>query len=156
MLYKDAHSNVYFVRCRDDGAYDAVGPLTREHLAAHPAAPDRLRRLGRLIPTVSGHTGLQKFSRLLLQLQWVVERQSLTAAATVGIPDIPRDKDYPASAVQCHACGGLGCSACDNRGWFADPEHPGGRRCEWTACGKQLAPGHVAVYCSNACAAADA
>lgn len=70
--------------------------------------------------------------------------------------DIPRDKNYPPAAVQCDGCGGWGCGTCGGRGWFPDADDPRGRRCERAACGKPLAPGHVAVYCSNECAAADA
>lgn len=70
--------------------------------------------------------------------------------------DIPRDKTYPPQAVQCDTCGGHGCATCAGRGWFADSANPRGRRCELAACGKPLAPDHVAVYCSNECAAADA
>jgi hypothetical protein len=70
--------------------------------------------------------------------------------------DIPRDKSYPPGAVQCDDCGGWGCPACEDRGWFADPAYPRGRRCERAACGKPLAPDHVAVYCSNECALVDA
>ena len=70
--------------------------------------------------------------------------------------DIPADKTYPPTAVQCDTCGGHGCLPCDGRGWFADPFHFGGRRCENPLCRKPLSPDHVAVYCSNGCAQSDA
>lgn len=69
--------------------------------------------------------------------------------------DIPKDKNYPAGAGQCDGCGGHGCEACQGKGWLA-AGHPGIRRCEHPHCSAVLAPDHVAVYCTNECAAADA
>lgn len=69
--------------------------------------------------------------------------------------NIPRDKNYPPDAVQCDRCGGHGCETCDKRGWLL-PDHPMARRCARRECGKLLPPSQVAVYCSNACAFADA
>ena len=70
--------------------------------------------------------------------------------------DIPKDKNYPADSVQCDGCGGHGCETCGDRGWLTPLGHSRGRRCENGACGAPLDPGHVAVYCSNRCAADDA
>jgi hypothetical protein len=67
--------------------------------------------------------------------------------------DIPKDIAYPPGAGQCDGCGGHGCGACDGKGWLP-AGHPGARRCE--RCGGVLPPPHVAVYCSNECARADA
>lgn len=69
--------------------------------------------------------------------------------------DIPRDKDHPADAVQCDACGGFGCPSCCDRGWHVPMDHPAGRRCANEACRAPLRPSHVAVYCSNDCALRD-
>lgn len=69
--------------------------------------------------------------------------------------DIPRDKTFPDGAGQCDGCGGNGCAACNHRGWLPAGSF-GIRLCLNPACQKPLAPGHVAVYCSSACAAADA
>jgi hypothetical protein len=69
--------------------------------------------------------------------------------------DIPHDKSYPADAVQCHGCGGHGCSACGKRGWVAAGD-ANGRHCLRVDCGKPIPPAHVAVYCSNECALKDA
>jgi hypothetical protein len=52
--------------------------------------------------------------------------------------DIPRDKTYPPSAVQCDTCGGHGCATCAGRGWFAEAAHPRGRRCENARCRSML------------------
>lgn len=68
--------------------------------------------------------------------------------------DIPKNKDYPLSAVQCDDCGGLGCKTCDDRGWLMAGD-PKARRCEYSACRKPLPPNHVAVYCSDTCAHKD-
>ncbi|MCX6731685.1 MAG: hypothetical protein NTX55_01725 [Candidatus Parcubacteria bacterium] len=73
----------------------------------------------------------------------------------IDVLDIPRDKTFPADAVQCDGCGGFGCSTCDDRGWLPK-DHPRGRRCERRLCKKSLHPTHVAIYCSNECAFADA
>ena len=70
--------------------------------------------------------------------------------------DIPRDKNYPVDAVQCDDCGGHGCSTCQNKGWLVPRTHPKGRWCYREACRKPIPPAHVAVYCSNECAMADA
>ena len=69
--------------------------------------------------------------------------------------DIPRDKDYPADAVQCNKCGGWGCSVCSNKGWVP-PGHSIGRHCYREDCNNPIPPAQVAVYCSNDCALADA
>jgi hypothetical protein len=69
--------------------------------------------------------------------------------------DIPKDKSYPADAVQCNDCGGHGCATCEQRGWLPSG-HPKGRRCEFDECAKPLPPNHVPVYCSDECAHADA
>ncbi len=71
------------------------------------------------------------------------------------ILDIPADKSFPPSAVQCDGCGGHGCVTCAGCGWFADESHHGGRRCENARCRKPLPPAHVAVYCGSGCALAD-
>jgi len=68
---------------------------------------------------------------------------------------IPKDKAYPADAVQCDACGGLGCEACDNKGWLP-AGHPKGRRCAREACRNPIPPPQWAVYCSTQCAILDA
>ncbi len=73
-----------------------------------------------------------------------------------NIMDIPKDKNYPTDSVQCDNCGGHGCSACENRGWFAPNTHPMGRKCEREGCGKPIPPNQVAVYCTNECAYKDA
>ena len=70
--------------------------------------------------------------------------------------DIPRDKTYPANSVQCDGCGGNGCQICDGKGWLTPRDHPKGRKCENPVCRQPLHPAHVAVYCSNECAADDA
>lgn len=70
--------------------------------------------------------------------------------------DIPRVKQYPASAVQCDDCGGNGCGTCKDQGWLTPMDHPKGRRCARTVCSRPLWPNNVAVYCSNECAALDA
>lgn len=82
--------------------------------------------------------------------------------ASVPMMDIPRDKNYPADAVQCGDCGGLGqsvsdgpCGVCQGKGWLP-PGHPRGRLCAYDACRKPLPPNHVAVYCTNGCALDDA
>jgi hypothetical protein len=67
--------------------------------------------------------------------------------------DIPREKNYPPDAVQCHGCGGHGCSVCGKRGWVS-ADDPHGRLCLF--CDKPIRPAHVAVYCSNECALRDA
>lgn len=75
------------------------------------------------------------------------------------MPDwsLPKDKNYPADAVQCNSCGGWGdpCSVCRNKGWLP-AGHPSGSKCARVECSKPLPPNHVAVYCSNECAFADA
>ncbi len=70
--------------------------------------------------------------------------------------DIPKDKTYPADAVQCGDCCGYGCTTCDDKGWLTPNTHPKGRKCEREECGKPIAPDHVAVYCTNECARLDA
>lgn len=70
--------------------------------------------------------------------------------------DIPKDKNYPADSVQCHGCGGWGCLACEDRGWFTPKNHPKGRRCERPSCNNLIPPAQVAIYCSNHCASVDA
>ena len=75
-----------------------------------------------------------------------------------GMPsamDIPKDKNYPPDAVQCHECGGHGCRSCREKGWLP-AGHPKGRKCFRYACGKPIPPGQVAVYCSDKCAFEDA
>ena len=69
--------------------------------------------------------------------------------------DLPKDKSFPADAVQCDGCGGHGCTRCDDKGWVP-PWHPYARRCEREGCGKPIPPAQVAVYCSNECAYEDA
>lgn len=69
--------------------------------------------------------------------------------------DIPKDKSYPSGAGQCDGCGGHGCEACKGKGWLP-AGHPAIRGCENPHCSAPLAPDHVAVYCTNECAAADA
>ncbi len=69
--------------------------------------------------------------------------------------DIPKDKNYPASAVQCDECGGWGCTTCRDKGWLP-AGHPKGRKCAREECGNPIPPAQVAVYCSNECAYADA
>lgn len=69
--------------------------------------------------------------------------------------NIPKDKAYPAGAGQCDDCGGHGCATCSKKGWLPSG-HPKIRRCERLECRNTLAPDHVAVYCSNECAADDA
>lgn len=69
--------------------------------------------------------------------------------------DIPKDKTYPVDAVQCGDCGGHGCDTCGQKGWLPHG-HQKGRKCAREECGQPLPPGHVAVYCSNECAIADA
>jgi hypothetical protein len=69
--------------------------------------------------------------------------------------DIPRDKHYPPDAVQCHNCGGHGCASCENKGWLPKG-HANGRECLNPACGAPIRPNHVALYCSDDCAFADA
>lgn len=69
--------------------------------------------------------------------------------------DIPRDKMYPPDAAQCGKCGGLGCVTCGNKGWLPHG-HPQGRKCARQACGNPIPPTQVAIYCSDACASADA
>jgi len=69
--------------------------------------------------------------------------------------DIPKDKDYPADAVQCDGCGGNGCEHCADKGWV--PSHsPWGRYCRHPDCPAPIPPSQVAVYCSNQCAFAGA
>lgn len=69
--------------------------------------------------------------------------------------DIPKDKNYPPAAAQCDGCGGNGCAICSGRGWLAR-SHPRARRCERNGCRNFIPPAQIAVYCSVACAAADA
>lgn len=69
--------------------------------------------------------------------------------------NIPKDKNFPIDAVQCHGCGGHGCEWCGDKGWLPKG-HRRGRTCYRKACGKPLPPEQVAVYCSNECAAQDA
>lgn len=68
--------------------------------------------------------------------------------------DIPKDKKYPPDSVQCDHCGGIGCTLCEQRGWFTPKTHRDGRRCYH--CNTPLSPAHVAVYCSDQCAYDDA
>ena len=70
--------------------------------------------------------------------------------------NIPKDKIYPADAVQCDNCGGWGCKSCKARGWFTPSTHPKGRTCALTGCGNPIPPNQIAVYCSTSCAVADA
>lgn len=74
-----------------------------------------------------------------------------------AIMDIPKDKNYPADAAQCDNCGGHGdgCPCCDEHGWVP-ADDPNARRCLREGCGKTLMPASPAVYCSVACAMADA
>ena len=84
----------------------------------------------------------------------------------------PRNPDYPANAVQCDECGGLGtcwrpgddavsrlaasvCPTCDGDGWLRHG-HPRGRRCNNQNCEVYLPPDHIAVYGGNICALDDA
>lgn len=69
--------------------------------------------------------------------------------------DIPRDKRYRVDAGQCDDCGGHGCLTCGQKGWLP-AGHQKIRNCERPGCGAVIPPDWVAVYCSNACAAADA
>jgi len=69
--------------------------------------------------------------------------------------DIPKDKNYPESAVQCDDCGGWGCVTCDDKGWLPHG-HPKGRLCERDKCPNPIPPSQVAVYCSDGCARLDA
>lgn len=71
------------------------------------------------------------------------------------IPDIPKDKNYPADAAQCDHCGGLGCGACGDKGWVPK-DSPHARTCEHPECCKVIPPDQIAVYCSNECAFSDA
>lgn len=68
---------------------------------------------------------------------------------------IPKNKDWPSDAGQCDGCGGHGCGICEGKGWLPKG-HVKIRLCENEACAKPLPPSHVAVYCSNQCAADDA
>ena len=68
---------------------------------------------------------------------------------------IPKDKKYPADALQCDSCGGHGCKVCNQKGWLPK-DHTGGRRCFRNGCENPIPPAQVAVYCSNDCAFADA
>ncbi len=68
--------------------------------------------------------------------------------------NIPKEKSYPTSAGQCNDCGGFGCKTCDDKGWLP-VGHPNIRKCLREVCAEPLAPNHVAVYCSNACALID-
>jgi hypothetical protein len=72
------------------------------------------------------------------------------------LENIPKDKSYPPDSVQCGRCGGFGCGMCNDKGWLTPKSHEGGRRCERAGCKTVLPPAHVAVYCSDECAAADA
>lgn len=56
-------------------------------------------------------------------------------------------EDIAAHEPRCETCGGTGA---------LPPEHPKIRKCMRAGCGVALAPSHVAVYCSNACAWDDA
>ena len=69
---------------------------------------------------------------------------------------IPRNKNYPANSVQCGGCGGNGCFTCNRNGWLTPKTHIKGRRCERELCAKPIPPAHIAIYCSNECAQADA
>jgi hypothetical protein len=69
--------------------------------------------------------------------------------------DIPKDPNYPFDAVQCDGCGGHGCEKCKQRGWFT-MANGWTRRCWRDACRKPLHPAELAIYCSVACALADA
>lgn len=69
--------------------------------------------------------------------------------------NIPRDKSYPADAVQCHECGGHGCQTCGDKGWLP-AGHPSGRTCFRDGCSNKIPPAQVAVYCTNTCAFEDA
>jgi hypothetical protein len=73
----------------------------------------------------------------------------------MSMDDLPRDKGYPADAVQCDGCGGHGCATCENKGWLPKG-HPKGRTCYRDACDNPIPPSQVAVYCSNDCAFKDA
>lgn len=92
----------------------------------------------------------------------------LDGTAGEGVTDIPKDKNYPPGAGQCDDCGGPGCESCSGRGWLPPVIGPEGlavaltggarrvRKCMRGLCAKELPPDHVAVYCSNECAAEDA
>jgi hypothetical protein len=69
--------------------------------------------------------------------------------------NLPKDKNYPPDAVQCHGCGGLGCVKCHDKGWVPTG-HPGGRLCHRSACHNPIPPSQVAIYCSDECAFKDA
>jgi len=71
------------------------------------------------------------------------------------VESIPRDKSYPADAVQCDGCGGHGCDTCAGQGWLP-AGHASGRVCLNPGCGKPLHPTFMPVYCSNDCAFEDA
>lgn len=73
----------------------------------------------------------------------------------MNLNDVPRDKNYPPGAVQCDTCGGCGCPECEQRGWYADYNHPRGRKCANPVCNNKLHPAWVAVYCTEDCALAD-
>lgn len=67
----------------------------------------------------------------------------------------PADMSFPDDAIQCGECGGWGCRCCGNRGWLSAGDRRGAR-CARLGCGKFLKPDHIAIYCCNECAAADA
>jgi hypothetical protein len=69
--------------------------------------------------------------------------------------NIPKDKNYPADAVQCDDCGGWGCPTCQDKGWLPK-YHPKGRLCEREKCLNPIPPAQIAIYCSNDCARLDA
>ena len=69
--------------------------------------------------------------------------------------NIPKDKDYPDGAGQCHDGGGHGCATCDQKGWLPKG-HLKIRKCEREECGNPLPPESVPVYCSGQCAMMDA
>jgi len=69
--------------------------------------------------------------------------------------DIPKDKNYPADAVQCDNCGGHGCPTCNDKGWLPSG-HSKGRKCEREACGNPILPAQITVYCTDKCAYDDA
>lgn len=69
--------------------------------------------------------------------------------------DIPRDKTFSPTAVQCNGCGGFGCHICTQRGWLP-AGHQHGRHCARDGCGTPIPPSQIAIYCSNECALLDA
>ena len=87
------------------------------------------------------------------QIAEMLETGRLVLQKSTGIP---KDKTYPEDSVQCGGCGGHGCHLCGDKGWLTPKFHPNGRKCLNDVCGKPIPPAHIAVYCCNECALADA